>query len=119
MNRGAGRGAIFKNDDQRHYFLDLLTVVSERFQAECHAYCLMTNHYHLMLRTPKGNLQRIMRHINGVYTQYYNRTAGSDGPLFRGRYKAVLVDAQSYWAQLSRYIHRNPLDAGMVDTMEE
>jgi len=54
-----------------------------------------------------------------MYTQYYNRTAGSDGPLFRGRYKAILVDAQSYWAQLSRYIHQNPLDAGMVDTMEE
>jgi len=118
MNRGAGRRVIFKSDDHRRYFLNLLDVVSERFQSECHAYCLMDNHYHLMLRTPKGNLQRIMRHINGVYTQYYNREVGTDGPLFRGRYKAVLVNAHAYWSHLSRYIHRNPLDAGIVEDLE-
>ncbi|MFT5082651.1 MAG: putative transposase [Lentisphaeria bacterium] len=60
-----------------------------------------------------------MRHINGVYTQFYNRKEQTDGPLFRGRYKAVLVDAQAYWSHLSRYIHRNPLDAGMVDRIED
>ena len=118
MNRGAGRKAIFKTDEQRHYFLSLMGHTAERFAAEWHAYCLMTNHYHLLLRTPEGNLQRIMRHINGVYTQHYNRSEKSDGALFRGRYKSILVDADAYWLQLSRYIHRNPLEAKMVKRLE-
>src|SRR5690625_2272987 len=100
MNRGARREAIFQSDEQREYFLSLLSVTAERFNAEWHAYCLMDNHYHLMLRTPEGNLQRIMRHVNGLYTQYFNRTEGHDGSLFRGRYKAVLVDAQTHWLGL-------------------
>ena len=78
----------------------------------------MDNHYHLLLRTPEGNLQRIMRHINGLYTQYFNRRQRTDGPLFRGRYKAILVDAEAYWLQLSRYIHRNPLEAAMTKRLE-
>ena len=118
MNRGAGRKAVFKTDEHRQYFLSLLSDVSERFDAEIHAYCLMDNHYHLMLRTPRGNLQRIMRHVNGVYTQYFNRTERRDGPLFRGRYKAIVVDADSYWLELSRYIHRNPLQARIVKRLE-
>ena len=77
----------------------------------------MGNHYHLMVRTPEGNLQRIMRHINGVYTQYFNRSEQTDGALFRGRYKAILVDANAYWSQLSRYIHRNPIEASIVDSL--
>jgi putative transposase len=114
MNRGAGRRLIFRNDVDRRYFLKLLADISERFDAEIHAYCLMSNHYHLMLRTPEGNLSRLMRHLNGVYTQWHNRHAHQDGALFRGRYKAILVEAEAYWTHLSRYIHRNPLDAGMV-----
>ena len=116
-----GRAAVrfSPEDGQRRYFLALLAGAAERFNAEWHAYCLMGNHYHLLLRTPEGNLQRIMRHINGVYTQYYNRATGRDGPLFRGRYKAVLVDAEAYWTQLSRYIHRNPLEAGLVEDLSE
>lgn len=117
MNRGLSRREIFTDDDQRRNFLTLLADASERFDADWHAYCLMGNHYHLLLRTPAGNLQRIMRHINGVYTQYYNRTEGRDGPLFRGRYKAVLVDGESYWRQLSRYIHCNPLEARLVKVL--
>ncbi|HET7370585.1 MAG TPA: transposase [Gammaproteobacteria bacterium] len=118
MNRGAGRQDIFRADHQREYFLSLLAATAERFNAEWHAYCLMSNHYHLMIRTPDGNLQRIMRHVNGLYTQYYNRTERRDGPLFRGRYKAVLVDAEHYWLCLSRYIHRNPLEAGITECLE-
>jgi REP element-mobilizing transposase RayT len=114
MNRGSGRQTVYKTDDQRRYFLSLLADSAERFNAEWHAYCLMGNHYHLLVRTPEGNLQRIMRHINGLYTQYHNRSQGCDGPLFRGRYKAILVDAQTYWTRLSRYIHRNPLEVGIV-----
>lgn len=114
MNRGLGRRWIFKTDDQRHYFLSLLADTAERYNADWHAYCLMGNHYHLMLHTPEGNLQRIMRHINGLYTQYFNRSERRDGPLFRGRYKAILVDVEAYWFALSRYIHRNPLEAVLV-----
>lgn len=114
MNRGAGRRAIFKNDADRRYFLKLLDDVSERFSAEIHAYCLMDNHYHLMVRTPEANLARLMRHLNGLYTQWHNRHTRQDGALFRGRYKAILVEADAYWTHLSRYIHRNPLEAGMV-----
>ena len=119
MNRGAGRRFVFKNNAQRRYFLSLLEETHERFNAEWHAYCLMGNHYHLLLRTPEANLQRIMRHLNGLYTQYFNRSERRDGPLFRGRYKAILVDAQSYWLQLSRYIHRNPLEAKLSKSLPE
>lgn len=119
MNRGMGRRVIYKNNDQRQYFISLLEDTRNRFNAEWHAYCLMGNHYHLLIRTPDGNLQRIMRHINGLYTQYCNRSEGKDGPLFRGRYQAILVDAQSYWLQLSRYIHRNPLEAKRCRTLSQ
>ena len=64
----------------------------------------MGNHYHLLLETPNANLSRIMRHFNGVYTQRHNRLKHTDGPLFRGRYKAILVDKDAYLLQLSRYI---------------
>lgn len=119
MNRGAGRQWVFNTDKQRQYFLLLLADTASRFNAQWHAYCLMGNHYHLLIRTPDGNLQRIMRHINGLYTQYFNRSEERDGALFRGRYKAILVEAQAYWAQLSRYVHRNPVEAGLVDKPED
>ncbi len=87
-----------------------LKEASEQFDAVIHGYCLMANHYHLLIETPKANLSRIMRHINGVYTQRFNRLRKVDGPLFRGRYKAILVDKDAYLLQLSRYIHRNPIE---------
>lgn len=74
----------------------------------------MGNHYHLLVKTPEVNLGRAMRHVNGVYTQRYNRLRRTDGPLFRGRYKAICVETDSYQLQLSRYIHRNPLEARVV-----
>lgn len=81
-----------------------------RFDAIVHAYCLMGNHYHLLIETPRANLDRIMRHINGVYTQRYNRRKRTDGPLFRGRYKAILIDEDAYLLEVGRYIHRNPAE---------
>jgi REP element-mobilizing transposase RayT len=114
MNRGAGRKDIFEHDDHRFLFLELLREIHETFKVEVHAYCLMDNHYHLLLETPLGNLGRAMRHLNGVYTQRYNRLMTTDGPLFRGRYKAIVVDADDYLLSVSRYIHRNPVEAGMV-----
>jgi putative transposase len=110
MNRGRARHTIFHNRDYYEAFLETLKEVVERFDAVIHAYCLMGNHYHLLVETPKANLSRIMRHVNGVYTQRYNRMRKTDGPLFRGRYKSILVDEDAYLLQLSRYIHRNPID---------
>mgnify|MGYP003940702759 CR=1 FL=1 len=71
----------------------------------------MGNHYHLLIRIPRSNLSRAMRHINGVYTQRYNRRMKTDGSLFRGRYKTIVIDASRYLLQVSRYIHRNPIEA--------
>ncbi|MDQ7785620.1 MAG: helix-turn-helix domain-containing protein, partial [Desulfomonilaceae bacterium] len=82
------------------------------------AFCLMPNHYHLLLQTPDGNLSRFMRHVDGVYTQRFNRAHKLDGSLFRGRYKAVVVEADRYLLQLVRYIHRNPVRAGLVERVD-
>lgn len=110
MNRGKGRQFIFHNQEYYLAFLATLEEVHSRFDCVIHAYCLMGNHYHLLVETPKANLGRIMRHINGVYTQRYNKLKHTDGPLFRGRYKAILVEADAYLLQLSCYIHRNPIE---------
>ncbi len=110
MNRGRGRENTFLSDDDFKYFLYCIEQASLRFNIEVHSYCLMTNHYHLLIKTPDANLGRAMKHINGLYTQYFNRTHNTDGALFRGRYKAVLVDADNYLLHVSRYIHRNPIE---------
>ena len=119
MNRGRGRKTIFKEKEHYLAFLETVEEASNRFQSIVHAYCLMGNHYHLLIETPLANLGRVMRHINGVYTQRYNRLKKTDGPLFRGRYKAILVDRDAYLLQLTRYIHRNPLEMKrpLVDTL--
>jgi putative transposase len=121
MNRGSGRQQVFHKAAYYEAFLECLKEAHIRFGIEVHAYCLMGNHYHLLLSTPRGNLSRAMRHINGVYTQCYNRLRKTDGPLFRGRYKAILVDASSYLLQLSRYIHRNPIEVHkpLVQTLDD
>ncbi len=82
------------------------------------AFCLMPNHYHLLVQTPDANLSRFMRHVDGVHTQRFNRFHKCDGPLFQGRYKAILVDADTYLLDLVRYIHRNPLRAGLVRRLD-
>jgi len=110
MNRGRGRQQIFVGADYYQAFLSCLKEAHQRFGLEVHAYCLMGNHYHLLVKTPRGNLSRVMRHIDGVYTQRHNRLKKTDGSLFRGRYKAILVDEHSYLLQASRYIHRNPIE---------
>ncbi len=119
MNRGQGRKRLFHDESYFHAFLDTLSEADERFGLQIHAYCLMSNHYHLLVKTPRGNLQRAMRHIGSIYTQRYNRKKKTDGQLFRGRYKAILVDCDAYLLQLSKYIHRNPVEAGIVDVLED
>ncbi len=119
MNRGRARQKIFYNDNYFELFLGVLLEAHTRFGIQVLSYCLMDNHYHLLIKTPEANLGRAMRHINGVYTQRHNRLKKTDGSLFRGRYKAICVEADSYQLQLSRYIHLNPLEAKMIKRAED
>jgi putative transposase len=119
MNRGRRGETVFQSKDDYQCFFDILHEAIELFSLRISACCLMTNHYHLLVQTPDGNLSRCMRHINGVYTQRYNSQYGYDGQLFRGRYKAILVGGDRYLLQLVRYIHNNPLRAGIVKSAEQ
>jgi REP element-mobilizing transposase RayT len=114
MNRGNARVPIYLVDDDYEIFLEVLKESSKFFQVYLAAYCLMPNHYHLLLTTPKANLARFMRHVDGVYTQRFNRYHKKDGHLFRGRYKAILVQEDEYLTHLVRYIHLNPVQAHLV-----
>lgn len=116
--RGDRRESIFEDDEDRLMFLRTLAEVVTRFNWLCHAYCLMTNHYHLMVETPDGNLSRGMRQLNGVYTQASNRRHRRTGHLFQGRFKGILVDKDSYLLELARYIVLNPVRAGRVERPE-
>ena len=118
-SRGNERKDIFRSARDREKFLSYLESSTQRYGAVIHVYCLMTNHYHLLLETPLGNLSQIMRHINGAYTTYFNTRRQRSGHLFQGRYKAIVVDADEYAEELSRYIHLNPVRAGIVERPEE
>ena len=107
--RGNARQAIYADDIDRQAFLDIVGDVMSRFNWLCHAYCLMENHYHLLIETPEGNLSRGMRHLNGVYTQRVNRRHDQVGHLFQGRFKGILVEQESYLLKLCRYIVLNPV----------
>ena len=112
--RGDRQEAIYEDDEDRRRFLAILGEIAEGWNWVCHAYCLMTNHYHLVLETPDGNLSKGMRQLNGVYTQASNRRHRRVGHLFQGRYKAILVDGDAYLLELARYVVLNPVRAGMV-----
>lgn len=118
MNRGRSRVHIYRESEDYFTFIELLLEAAAMWKVRIAAYCLMSNHYHLLVQTPGANLPRFMRHVNGLYTQYFNRTNKSDGPLFRGRYKSIVVERDSYLLELVRYIHRNPLQAGLVNRLE-
>lgn len=118
-SRGNERKEIFRSKKDREQFLHYLETAKERYGGMIHTYCLMNNHYHLLLETPKGNLSQVMRHINGAYTTYFNVKRKRFGHLFQGRYKAILVDVDEYAKELSRYIHLNPVRAGVVSRPEE
>jgi len=112
--RGDGREDIYRAEGTRRLFLDVLGGVYRRFHWVVHAYCLMTNHYHLLVETPDANLSKGMRELNGVYTQRFNRTYDRAGHVFQGRYKAILVQKEAYLLELARYVVRNPVRARMV-----
>ena len=114
-SRGDRREDIYEDDEDRLAFLEVFSSVIEQFNWVCYAYCLMSNHYHLLVQTPDANLSKGMRQLNGVYTQAYNRRHHKTGHLFQGRYKSILVDKDNYLTELSRYIVLNPVKAGMVE----
>jgi putative transposase len=114
INRGRNHEAIFIDEVDYSAFINLLQEAGTMWKIKIAAYCLMSNHYHLLIQTPQANLDRCMRHINGIYTQRFNRRRKTDGQLFRGRYKAVLVEEDNYLLELVRYIHRNPVRAGIA-----
>ncbi|MFH1846882.1 MAG: transposase [Candidatus Omnitrophota bacterium] len=118
-SRGNDGQEIFKSDRDRERFLGYLTQVKDKFKTTIHVYNLMTNHYHLEIETPEGNLSKVMQYINSSYTLYYNTKRRKKGHLFQGRYKAILVEKNEYMKELSRYIHLNPIKAKMVERPEE
>ncbi|NTV02890.1 MAG: addiction module toxin RelE, partial [Chlorobiaceae bacterium] len=97
----------------------LLAALTDRFQWLCHAWCLMDNHYHLVIETPEGNLSRGMRQLNGMYTQKYNWKYHKTGHVFQGRYKAIIVDKDSYLLELCRYVVLNPVRAHIVEKPDD
>ena len=118
-SRGNAKQAIFIDDGDRGRFLDVLSMVVERFHWVCHAYCLMENHYHLLIETPSGNLSRGMRELNGVYTQGFNQRYRRVGHLFQGRYKAILVEKNNHLLSLCRYVVLNPVRVGLIKRPEQ
>ena len=110
---------VFQSTRDREKYLSYLESAHERYGAVIHTYCLMGNHYHLLLETPRGNLSQIIHHINGAYTTYFNIKRDRPGHLFQGRFKGLLVEKDAHCKELSRYIHLNPVRAGIVKSPSE
>lgn len=115
-SRGNARADIYLTNTDRTFFLDLLARVCARYNWHCYAYCLMSNHYHLVIETAAANLSKGMRQLNGLYTQTINRTQHRVGHLFQGRYKAIVVEKDSYLLEVIRYVILNPVRAHMTNT---
>jgi len=114
-SRGNEKKPVYKDDQDRKNFLFILDKVNKRYQWLCHAYCLMDNHFHLLIETPEGNLSIGMRQLNGVYTQAFNKRHRRVGHLFQGRYKAILIQKDSHLLEVCRYVVQNPVRAGLVE----
>lgn len=117
MNRGVNRARLFFNNKHRYAFFNLLHETKKIYGIEIHAYCLMTNHYHLIIHTPRGNISHAMKYLNSTYASFVNSSMKRDGPLFKGRFKAILICADDYLIRLTRYIHLNPLKAKIVRSL--
>ncbi len=109
MNRGRRKEPIFKDDSDYRVFLDLLSKGTKRFPTEIHAYCLMGNHFHLIVRNVDGEMNWFIHWVVGQYVKVFNQKYEIDGPLFRDRYKSTVVDSEEYLVHLFNYVHRNPL----------
>lgn len=119
MNRGVDHGVIFFDDVDRREFGRLLGLIYERFGIRIHAYCLMGNHYHLLVRCPDGQLSEAMHLFGSLFVRFVNDRTGRDGPLFRGRFHSKLITSVDYLANVLRYIHLNALDLAHVETVEQ
>ena len=118
-SRGDRREDIYRDNEDRQQWLEILGQVCERFNWVVHGYCQMTNYYHLLAETVDGHLSRGMRQLNGIYTQKFNRRYHESGHLFQGRYKAILVQKETYLLELTRYVVLNPVRAKMVRRPED
>jgi putative transposase len=114
--RGNARQDIFLDDEDRQRFLGVLARGVSRFHLLLHAYCLMENHFHLVVETPEANLSKAMRQLNGVYTQAFNRRHKRVGHVLQGRFKAIVVDRDSYLLELCRYVVLNPVSMALNDS---
>jgi len=119
ISRGNEKGKIFASDSDRKKFLDYLKKIIVRYHIKIHTYCLMYNHYHLLLETERPNISRVMHDLNSSYTAYFNARYKRAGHLFQGRYKSILVQADEYLHSLSRYIHLNPVRANITKNPED
>jgi len=118
FSRGNQKQPIFLTDDDRYFFLKCVREAHEKFGVIVHVFCLMPNHFHLILETPLGNLSRMMHFLITSYTVYFNKKHERNGHLFQGRFRSVLIEAVSYAQELSRYIHLNPVRSGIADRPE-
>ena len=118
-SRGNQRGQIFWDNQDRQKFIEILKRTKDRYGYLLHAYVLMDNHYHLLIETPHANIKQLMQNINTSYTVYVNRRHSRHGHLFQGRYKSFIVDKENYLLELGRYIHLNPVRAGMVERADD
>jgi len=118
-SRGDNRGTIYLDDGDRRRWLEILGRVCERRNWVCHSYCQMTNHYHIVIETPEGNLSKGMRQLNGVYAQWLNRRHGRVGHVFQGRFKSILIEKDSYLLEVARYVVLNPVRVGMAESASE
>ncbi len=118
-SRGDDRKRIYISDYDYNKFLEYVLAAKDKYKFYLYAYVLMPNHYHLFIETTQPNLSRIMQYLNTAYTAYYNTKWKRKGHLFQGRYKSIIVDRDSYFLELTRYIHLNPVRAKMVKNPEE
>lgn len=118
-SRGNGRQDIFHDDQDNRKFLELLGKTVNRYRWICHAFCLMVNHYHLIIETQEANLSKGMHHLNANYCQAHHKRRGAVGHLFQGRFKAIVVDRESYLLELARYVVLNPVRAGLAARLED
>lgn len=115
MNRGNRRSDIFKDEEDFQVYLTILKQTMEKYTYTLYSYCLMTNHLHMQIETTDVEIWNIMRYINLAYTKYFNNKYNFIGHLFQGRYRAEIIESDSYNLQTSRYIHLNPVKASMVE----
>ncbi len=118
MNRAAGKKFVFSDENNKYIFFELIAETYKKHQIEIHAFCLMDNHYHLLIRTPKANLSKAMHYLQFRFSTIYNGIILSDGPIFKSRYKSILIENDTYLSQVCRYIHLNPVEAKITAGVE-